>query len=724
MAPKDPESSARRLELFQALLQLEGEERAKELERLRGQDAALAAELEKLLEHEELAGEEGFLGRPATTTTGELPPGTWIGHFQVDRLIGYGGMGAVYLAHRHEPYQQAVAIKKMRRGLSERLVAQFHAERQILATLDHPGIVRLLDGGTDGDGSPYLAMEYVDGSRLDTYCQHQGLGRDDRVRMVLAVAEALASAHERGIVHRDLTPSNVMVGHDGRPRVMDFGLAKLVADAGKDHTRTDVLLGTPPYMAPERLTFGPGRNDPGVDVYALGVILFELVAGRRPFESDDPMEVSASATHEDAPPLRRVDPTIPRDLETITARALARDPRERFVDAGQVAEQLRHYLAGQPLTIRPPTAADRLGKWVGHHRRAIVAWGASFGVAMLVMIGLLVSWNRGLQRDRDALRETMRTMWTASTQLYEVQRPDDPHIWRFYEEIAQSFDGIRERGMIESDPSLDRQIAGMCWRLGAAHNEANDPTEALPLVDQSIALLRPLPARIVDPKWRLGTEFELFRGLSLRARVLDNLGRSDEALAQSDEALGIIRGLKGRFTDEPARLEAEARVLLNQLVIHEAHGRTDEVRALAREAHDLATRSVNLAGDEVDTVKLNTQRIVIGKLAQYASIPAEKERYYREALEVAEHQGRLPDGGSWSKTQSRLDALNVLGLFLVSEGRHAEARPFLGEALQLLDEQIAARPDDPIGRDQDRKIREALARCQAEIAATKGGASP
>jgi serine/threonine protein kinase len=513
-------SSARRLEQLLGLLQLDSGERRERLRRIGRADPAAGAALEDLLAHHAAAMADGFLGD--SPGQGDAPEG-WIGPYQVVRELGHGGMGTVYLARRHEPYRQDVALKRMRPGLPEHLRSRFDAERQILATLIHPGIVRLLDGGTDADGSPYLVMEYVEGARLDEHCRERARGREERVRLVHAVAEAVAHAHRQGTVHRDLKPSNVLVGADGRPRVTDFGLAKLVATAagGASATLTEagLLLGTPPYMAPERLGLGPGRDEPGVDVYALGVMLFGLLVDRLPFESDDPLDGCVRAAREEAPPPRQVDPTVPRDLETITSRALARDPRDRFIDAGELAEQLRRYLAGEPLTIRPPSRAERLARWASRHRPALLASATSAGVVLVAAIVVLMAWNRDLHREQDALRSTIRSLWRSSARLFESVPPHNPAVRSFHDELARSFDAVLASGQLPAEPSLARQVAVMHRQLATSLEASGRSAEALEHLDRSIALLRPLPGRTDGGMVRAWTEFDLSSWASWAGRT-------------------------------------------------------------------------------------------------------------------------------------------------------------------------------------------------------------
>lgn len=720
--PTDPDLSTGRLSRLVELLQLGEAELRGELERLRREDPEGGAELERLLAEGDVARTEGWLTERVPRGGAALAPGAWVGPYRVDRVLGRGGMGVVYLARRGEGDRADVALKVMRPGLPGYLMSRFHAERRCLAALVHPGIVRLLDGGDDADGSPYLVMEYVAGEHLNEHCRARDATVEERARLVHSVAETLAFAHRRGVVHRDLKPSNILVGGDGRPRVTDFGLAKIVAAAdgwAATQTATGLLMGTPAYMAPERITGGPGRDDPGVDVYSLGVILFRLLAGRPPFEADGPITAHARPAREDAPALRRVSPSAPRDLETIAAKALARDPRDRFKDAGEMAEQLRRYLAGEPLGIRPPNAVERLTRWAAPRRRPLLAWGASLAAALVLMIGVQAAWNRQLRRDRDALRGTMRTLWTASTRLVEDLPVDEPAVLPFHEELSRSFESARDRGLLGTDPAVDRQVAVMHRHLAAGRIARREEAEALRLLDHAAALLRPLSPRIDDPVVRAWTEFDLFRVVILRVDALRRLDRHDAALAASDEAMRIIRGLAGRFPDEPARLEAEARQLLDREPMLVKLGRADDMRREIDEALRLAERSVALAGAGAgagaDLVKLNTLSTAQKSAAALAASPAEKERLYREACATAERLLLLPDH-PWSLEEAYADAMIGLGGFLLEQGRPSEAVDPYRNAARALDRLLAWRPDREGYREARRHIADAVDRCLAEVA--------
>ncbi len=294
--------------------------------------------------------------------------GARVGAWQIIWEIGRGGMGAVYLAERADgAYAKRAAIKVVKRGMdTDEILRRFRRERQILASLEHPNIARLLDGGVTPDGRPFLVMEYVDGERIDRYAETRQLGVDARLGLMIAVSRAAGYAHGRRIVHRDIKPSNVLVTSDGGVRLLDFGIARMLDDDAESRTArtgTGRQLLTPAYASPEQLT--GGSVSPASDVYALGVLLHELLTGRRP---PDPLTPSTSGApggprpRLDAP--SRAAPSALRkrlrgDIDTIVARATEDRPSDRYPDAGELADDLARHLAGRAIAAQPPSLGAR-----------------------------------------------------------------------------------------------------------------------------------------------------------------------------------------------------------------------------------------------------------------------------------------------------------------------------------------------------------------------------
>jgi serine/threonine-protein kinase len=281
--------------------------------------------------------------------------------YEVIDLLGRGGMAVVYKA-RHRDLQRTVALKMILAGAhaGPEEVARFRIEAEAVAQLQHPHIVQIYEVGQH-DGCPYCAFEFVAGGTLADRLKGVPLAAEAAAQLVAQLARAIHYAHEHGIVHRDLKPGNVLLTADGQPKVTDFGLAKkLGSDLG--HTRTGAVLGTPGYMAPEQ---AQGKRDvgPPADVYGLGAILYELLTGNAPFTADTPLDTVLRVLSEEPTPPRRLNPNVPRDLETICLKCLEKDPRRRYVSAQALADDLFAFVRGDPIAARPPGLLGRLDRW-------------------------------------------------------------------------------------------------------------------------------------------------------------------------------------------------------------------------------------------------------------------------------------------------------------------------------------------------------------------------
>ncbi len=403
--------------------------RAAFLDRACEQDAELRADVERLLAASDRAG--SFINEQAILTEGlsfisdETRIGRQVGVFRLVRELGRGGMGAVYLGVRQDgAFAQQVAIKLIKRGMdTQQVLTRFRAERQIMASLDHPHIARLLDGGTTTDGLPYFAMEYIEGQPLDTYCETAQLGIDDRLRLFLQVCDAVAYAHSKGVIHRDIKPLNTLVTSAGVPKLLDFGIAKVLHDAPDENTATvtGLRLLTPDYASPEQIE-GRGATVTS-DVYSLGVLLYELLTGRSPYrvQSRSPQEIAqAVCTAEPDRPsavvtqsidrsmARRAAPTsglntadatqarhlsrqLRGDLDTIVLTALRKAPARRYASVSRLAGDIRRYLERQPIVAR----GDHLGyRAMMFARRNGAALIGTASLTVLAVAGILVDRSR------------------------------------------------------------------------------------------------------------------------------------------------------------------------------------------------------------------------------------------------------------------------------------------------------------------------------------------
>jgi serine/threonine protein kinase len=416
--------------LFEQVCQCPAGERQRHLDRLRVENATLADEVANLLCHDARASDEGFLSatcpdsvKAHSSAGAERLIGRRIGPYEVQQHIAGGGMGDVYRAARVDDYRQTIALKVIRNGLAnEELRARFQTERQVLAALSHPNVVRMLDGGTTEDGLLYFVMEYIDGQPLDRWCERRQPAMRERLVLLRAVARAVDYAHQQGVIHRDLKPGNVLVEADGTPKISDFGLAKRL-DAtgpsdGASQTRTGVILGSPSYLAPEQAGGSPQQMGPATDVYALGAILYELLTGRPPFKGVTLLDTLEQVRSAEPLSPRRCSPKLARDLETICLKALAKDPAGRFPTAAAFAADLERFLLGLPIEARPVSRPVKAARWC--RRRPVVA-ALLAALVLAVTAGFAgVTWQWRRAEANFANEEEQRRQ--AEANLAEVER--------------------------------------------------------------------------------------------------------------------------------------------------------------------------------------------------------------------------------------------------------------------------------------------------------------
>ena len=372
-------------DLFHEALRRQPQDRPAFLREACGDSPELAEEVLSLLSSYEMASEDFLSPVVEAAPRGKILEGRQIGSYRILHQLGRGGMGTVYLAERaDEQYRKRVAIKLLKPGEDDsQLVRRFSNERQMLAVLDHPNIVKLLDAGVADDGTPYFVMDYIEGQPIDEFCQTRGLSIPERLTLFRQVCAAVHYAHRNLVVHRDLKPSNILVTPDGVPKLLDFGIAKLLlpeyGSMAIGLTRSMQPM-TPEYASPEQMSGQPITTSS--DVYSLGVLLYRLIAGRHPYE----MGTKTAAELE-----RIVCHTIPErptlaaraasggkwsgasDIDNIVMMAMRKEPQRRYPSAEHLSEDIRRYLANAPVIACPDTVRYRAGKFVGRHRIGVTA---------------------------------------------------------------------------------------------------------------------------------------------------------------------------------------------------------------------------------------------------------------------------------------------------------------------------------------------------------------
>ena len=398
--------------LFHEATALDPSRRQTFLDNACADDAALRSEVENLITAHERADQ--FIETPVIAIhevwpdrdADEVTPGKLLGPYRILSPIARGGMGAVYLAERADgQYQQRVALKVIKPGMDvDLMLRRFRAERQILASLEHPNIARLLDGGTSDDDLPYFVMEYIAGAPINQFVKSRALAVAERLHLFLAVCDAVAHAHRRGVIHRDIKPANVLVTPEGVPKLLDFGIAKALSPdvPGSTAPITGLRLLTPEYASPEQIEGQTATV--ASDVYSLGVVLYELLTGGSPYHprSRDPLDV-ADAVRTTVP--ERPSASVPRivrrqlqgDLDTIVLVALRKEPERRYQSVEDMAGDIRRHLHGLPIAARPDSVGYRTSKFLQRNRPAVIAASAAVVVTSLVGSGVLV-----LRPDREA----------------------------------------------------------------------------------------------------------------------------------------------------------------------------------------------------------------------------------------------------------------------------------------------------------------------------------
>ncbi|HYH46558.1 MAG TPA: serine/threonine-protein kinase, partial [Thermoanaerobaculia bacterium] len=550
-------------------------------------EPALVAEVEELLALGPRA--DGFIDEPLFSFGQPAPAlqaGSRLGPWRLLRPLGQGGMGTVYLAERADgAFELTVAVKLLKIGLdSAELISRFEAERHILARLIHPNIARLLDGGTSDDGRPYLVMEHVEGEPIDQYCDRHRLPTRARLELFRDVCSAVQLAHQNLVVHRDLKPANILVTAEGTVKLLDFGIAKLLAphpaDAEAATAPTLAQLGgaplTPRYASPEQVRGEPITT--ASDVYSLGVVLYELLTGHRPyrFETLSPAEVERVVCGERPPRpstavrrskevltaeggrllltpdavagVREGDATrlsrrLSGDLDTILLTALSKEPERRFASAEQLADDLRLYLAGLPIRSRPDTFGYRTRKFLARHAFGVTAAGAV--LALLVAFAGAMTWQRAeiAARGREVAQERDRAE-AIKDFLLELIGQTDPRLAKGEDiTIRQALDQ-RAGSLAEETDLAPATRADLLDALGVSYRSLGRSEEAAPLLRQALALRQQ----------ELGSEHVLVaESLHNLANVERSLGRPGEAERLIRQALAIQRRALPRGHKDLAR---------------------------------------------------------------------------------------------------------------------------------------------------------------------------
>jgi serine/threonine-protein kinase len=686
-------------EILDAALERPPGDRAAFLEEACGQDVALRQEIDALLSSAQLgeALERPLFDEPSLLfdlegeATAELESpsliGRLIGPYRILQELGRGGMGAVYLAVRDdEQFKKRVAIKILRPGMdSGDIVRRFRNERQILAGIDHPNIARLLDGGSTEEGLPYFVMEYVEGKAIDEYCDTERLSIAERLQLFRPVCDAVHFAHQNLVVHRDLKPANILVTPDGVPKLLDFGIAKLLnpelASGTIDPTQFGSRPMTPEYASPEQVR---GESvTTASDVYSMGVLLYELLTGHRPYRlRDRQFHEIARAVCEDEPTrpsavidlieevpgpngtTRKITPEsvsstregtrerlrrrLKGDLDNICLMAMRKEPRRRYGSVEQLAEDVGRVLDGLPVKARKPTFAYRGSKFVRRHKVGVAAV-AVFLISILAFSIVIV-------RERNRAEKEAAKAEAVSRFLRETLQSADPMVG-----VGRDVTVVEalNQAVKKIEPSFSEQPeikAELQYVIGTTYYQLGRYDEALGLLQSSVKTLENSPG---DHDENLAIAFEAL------AHIHSAQGRNAEAASLLERVLEIReRRLKPL---DPSIASA----LSNLATVYQDQGKYEQAERLHRRALMIEEKVLGPEHEAVGAT-LNNMATLYAAQGRYA----EAEPLFQRSLEIIEKAL-----GSNHPKVERL--LTNLGAVKVDLRKYTEAEPLLLRALSL-----------------------------------------
>jgi serine/threonine protein kinase len=625
-----------------------------------------------------------------------------VGPYRVLRLLGEGGMGIVYLAEQAQPLRRQVALKLMRPGLdSRKVIARFESERQALAVMNHPGVARVFDAGVAPDGRPYFAMEYVPGMPITEYCDRQRSSVRQRLDLFMQVCDAIQHSHQKGLLHRDIKPSNVLVmEQDGKPavKVIDFGVAKAVSPQLTAETlfsEHGELIGTPAYISPEQAGTSDHDVDTRTDIYSLGVVLYELLAGALPH---DPQDLKHAAAAEMLRIIREEEPPKPttrimklgerarsvaqrrqtdvqslvrvlrHDLDWITMRAIEKDPERRYASASELAADITRYLGDEPVSAGPPALGYRIRKFIRRHRIGVVA-----GLAITVALVLGTSISTALYIRAEHERERAQS---------------EADVWE-----------ARSRG------DRKKYVAAVTRAIGA-HRRALGPN--LQFASRVAQFVEEMPNLYAPGEHREWTR----EAIEIVERSIDSGDRSavdillqlpDEVYPNDIERLGV------KAFDLLRKDPQNGRVLLGRVIeLVEKHRVETAVRAGDLEVERLARQIVQLQRDVPSSADGFNGNDLWGSIGDLADIlhrkallllrdgePGQAEPVFREALnlqrEADAHFSQKGTGDPYASRQRLLTLQSEFGGCLVQSGKFEEARPLLIPSYEQLNRGLGAK---------------------------------
>tara|TARA_R110002072_G_scaffold109160_1_gene236358 strand:+ start:149480 stop:152827 length:3348 start_codon:yes stop_codon:yes gene_type:complete len=720
--------------LFEQAAELPCDEHAAFVERACGGNPALRNELFRLLAGLNGADRLGQIKAEAPTRVGER-----IGPYELLEKVGEGGMGEVYAAQQLEPVRRKVAIKLIKAGMDSRqVVARFEAERQALAMMDHPNMAKVLDGGSTDGGQPFFVMEFIEGVPILDYCDAQRLDTKARLRLFVMVCHAIQHAHQKGIIHRDIKPSNVQVAvHDGvpSPKVIDFGIAKAIhsdASMGEALTQHLQLVGTPTYMSPEQAGTTEQDIDTRSDIYSLGVLLYELLTGATPFDSQQlshanlaeivrliceetphkpstriatlGYEATTVAMHRRIDG-RRLAVDLRGDLDWIVMKCLEKDRARRYETANALAADIENHLRDQPVTAGPPSTAYRMRKFVRRNRTLVFATSL---VALVLLLGAGgTTWGMlwALDEKERANGETGKAVLAAaeekkaraaeSLRAEELQQVADFQTVQMAKVDAMTMGARTRRALLAAVPEdrreeLKRAIVGINFTnlaMGTLEHDLFDPSQQAidaQFADQPLVQAQ-LLAALGGAEYEAGLYELAIDPIERSFQILTRrVGAEDPRTLCALNARGVLRFAQGHYT-EAEKLSRQAVEGLS-LVLGDEHPSTlnaldclgDTLRKLGRfvEAESCFRQVLQARHERLgpeDPLAIESMR-VLGAVLRLQGRFDEAEACLVDAL--ARQRARGVDVAGLT-----LDILNSIAVLFGDQERPAQAEPYQREAL-------------------------------------------
>ena len=610
-----------------------------------GEDQELRQCVEKMLAQDDRESAASLPIPPAqrlapptpSVAEGDLP--NTIGDYRILKKLGEGGMGVVYLAEQKRP-RRTVALKVIRaQALSSKILRRFENESQILGRLQHPGIAQIFEAGTaatDRGQQPFFAMEYIEGRPLTEYATAKKLKVRPRLALMVAVCDAVQHAHQKGVIHRDLKPANILVDVSGQPRILDFGVARVTdSDVQVTTIQTDIgqLLGTIPYMSPEQVGGNVDELDTRSDVYALGVICYQLLTGRLPHDlrRKQISEAARIIQEEEPPSLASINRSYRGDIETIVSKALEKDRRRRYQSASELGADIRRYLNDEPIIARPTSSFTHFRKFARRNKALVTGVAVAFVLLTWGLIHVTIERNRAVRAEKRAIVAEQEAMVEAGKARTEAQK-------------AERVIDFLKLVMVSGDPEVSSQrgeitvVEAIDWAVGRIDSLLGEEPEVEADVRNTIGTILSDLGRYPE------AEKQLTQALDLRRRLL---GERHEDVAETMTGLGILRSRMGQY-EQAAELHRQA-ISIQRKTLGPDHqsliqslnslgsasrrlGRREEAERLYREALEISRRSLDEKDQLVARCLNNLASVLV-----YAGEIDEAEALFQEALRIFRH---------------------------------------------------------------------------------------